>query len=117
MGGPEKQYYAEQKCCNPKLSSKNLKWFSICFVCSQFAMHAEEVKALCEKFVNSIGHKFDEDEFSRVTESTEYFSFPMVLEFIETRYGVCVEEGGSKEAVQELYETYALDVLKKVSFT
>jgi hypothetical protein len=77
-------------------------------------MHVDELKRICEAFVDSVGRKFDDEEFNRVTKNNEFYTFPLMLEFIERRYGANVEEGGAKEAVQDLYDTYALDVLKKV---
>ncbi|CAG0895002.1 unnamed protein product [Cyprideis torosa] len=77
-------------------------------------LHVSELQLITSGFVSSFGKPFDLETFQLKTKEQEFFSMTETLRFLESHYASSVEDlAALKEAVQELFDTYSQDVLKK----
>lgn len=77
-------------------------------------MHASEVGNVASQFVSSLGLDWDKEDFSGLSSVIGSFKFPIFLAVLESKYAQNVDEGGLIEAIQEIYDIFIKDVLKKV---
>ncbi|XP_066998355.1 differentially expressed in FDCP 6 homolog isoform X2 [Anabrus simplex] len=81
----------------------------------QVLLHASEVGSIVSQLVTSLGLEWDSADFESLANIIGAFRFPTFLALLESKYTSAgsVDKGGLEEVVEEMYQTYLLDVLKK----
>lgn len=64
----------------------------------------------------SLGIEWDVSDFEALSTIMGAFRFPIFVAVMESKYsgGGTVDQAGLEEVVQEIYQTFLLDVIKKV---
>uniref|UniRef100_T1J5D9 Large ribosomal subunit protein P2 n=1 Tax=Strigamia maritima TaxID=126957 RepID=T1J5D9_STRMM len=84
---------------------------------TKVVMPADEVAFVAKSFVLAFGHNWDKTDFDQIGLAIPTFRFPVFLALLETRYAQNVETAALIEAVQELYDAFIKDVIKKGSLS
>jgi hypothetical protein len=75
-----------------------------------------EMSRVSSLFVNSVGKQWEGKGFNDLAAALKSeFKFSVFLAVLEGRYATGVEAAALKEAVQEVYDVFIDDVIKKVS--
>ncbi|GLH07654.1 Uncharacterized protein GBIM_13108, partial [Gryllus bimaculatus] len=78
--------------------------------------HPAEVGAVASQLVTSLGLAWDAADFEALAQALGAFRFPTFLALLETRLAgapAAEDPAGLREAVEELHQTFLLDVLKQ----
>ncbi|KAJ8679914.1 hypothetical protein QAD02_015701 [Eretmocerus hayati] len=78
-------------------------------------MHSDEVARVASQLVISLGLSWDATDFSALATAIGTFRFPTFLAVLESKYsgGGSLDIDGIAEAIDDLYQTYVEDVIKK----
>ncbi|XP_011506408.1 PREDICTED: switch-associated protein 70-like [Ceratosolen solmsi marchali] len=78
-------------------------------------MHSDEVAQVASQLVTSLGLCWDATDFSALSAAIGTFRFPTFLAVLESKYsgGGSLDIDGLTEAIDDLYQTYVEDVIKK----
>ncbi|KAK7870719.1 hypothetical protein R5R35_009871 [Gryllus longicercus] len=82
----------------------------------QVVAHPAEVGAVASQLVTSLGLAWDAADFEALAQALGAFRFPTFLALLETRLAgapAAEDPAGLREAVEELHQTFLLDVLKQ----
>lgn len=77
--------------------------------------NSDEVARIASQFVTSLGLNWDPLDFSALAAAIGNFRFPTFLAVLESKYSGCgtVDPAALTEAIDDMYQTYVEDVLKK----
>ncbi|XP_058803327.1 switch-associated protein 70-like [Phymastichus coffea] len=78
-------------------------------------MHSDEVAQVASQLVTSLGLCWDAVDFSALSAAIGNFRFPTFLAVLESKYSGegSLDIDGITEAIDDLYQTYVEDVIKK----
>ncbi|XP_014212272.1 switch-associated protein 70 isoform X2 [Copidosoma floridanum] len=78
-------------------------------------MHSDELSRVASQLVTSLGLHWDAEDFAALSSSIGRFRFAIFLAVLESKYsgGSSSDIDGLTEAIDDLYETYVEDVIKK----
>jgi hypothetical protein len=83
--------------------------------CFKVVLHSLEMSRVSSLFVNSVGKQWEGKGFNDLAAALKSeFKFSVFLAVLEGRYATGVEAAALKEAVQEVYDVFIDDVIKKV---
>ncbi|XP_012265997.2 differentially expressed in FDCP 6 homolog [Athalia rosae] len=78
-------------------------------------MHSSEVAQIASQLVTSLGLHWDATDFAELSAALTSFRFPTFLAVLETKYsgGGTLDSAAVSEAIDDLYQIYVNDVIKK----
>ncbi|CAM1301328.1 DEF6 (predicted), partial [Pycnogonum litorale] len=81
---------------------------------SEVVMVADEVEHVAKTFMHALGcESWDSVDFSEIAQVLPTFRFSVLVGLLETRYAVNFEVAGLTEAIQEIFDFFVEDVIKK----
>ncbi|CAL4074938.1 unnamed protein product, partial [Meganyctiphanes norvegica] len=79
----------------------------------QVSLNIGEVKEVTQALIESLGREWDDMDFDNLAAVIPTFSMPIFLTFLEGRYAQEVEAPALKRAVDEIYDKYVEQILKR----
>ncbi|XP_015523917.1 switch-associated protein 70-like [Neodiprion pinetum] len=78
-------------------------------------MHSNEVAQISSQLVTSLGLHWDSSDFAELSAALTAFRFPTFLAVLESKYsgGGTLDTAAVAEAIDDLYQIYVNDVIKK----
>ena len=79
------------------------------------SLNVGEVREVTRSLVTSLGREWDVRDFNQLATVISHFTFPVFITFLEGRYIQDTETTALENAVNDVYDTFVQQVLKRVS--